>query len=86
MLFYQCKHCIEYQLFPRPRRPVSSVLLPYMLIYYVIEVVKSNLPWFAEDGEAINKPIRIEEINRNWLVFAVEIKYLMLTRELISKG
>ena len=57
-----------------------------MLIYCVIEVVKSNLPWFAKDREAINKPMRIEEINRNWLVFAVEMKHPMLIRESISKG
>jgi hypothetical protein len=40
----------------------------------------------VQDRRAIDKPTRVEEINRNRFVFAVEIKHSMLTWESISKG
>jgi hypothetical protein len=38
-----------------------------------------------KDKGAIDKPTRVKEINRNRVVFAVEIKHPVLTRESISK-
>jgi hypothetical protein len=35
--------------------------------------------WFVEDRGAIDKPTRMKEINKNRLVFAVEMKHPMPT-------
>jgi hypothetical protein len=85
MLFYQGKCCIDYQLFACSYRSISSGLVFCRLICCVIVVVKSNIPWFIQDRRAINKPTRIKEINRNRLVFPVEIEHLMFTGKSILK-
>jgi hypothetical protein len=39
----------------------------------------------VKNSGAIDKPTRVKDIRRDRLVFAVEIKHPMLTRESISK-
>ena len=61
------------------------MILRRYITFYIIDIIKSNLPWFVKDGRAIDKLTKMKEINRNRLVFAVKIEHPMLIRESVSK-
>jgi hypothetical protein len=46
-------------------------------------IIKTDLLVCIQDKGAINKPTRMEQINRNKLVLGVEIAYLVPARESI---